>query len=119
MKSLTVLYDARCGRCRRIRRWLAGQAGFVPILFVDAGSAEARRRFPSLDPARTLAELTAVDDEGGVYRGAKAWILCLWALERFRGWAMRLATPSLWPRARELIEWGSARLHAPEPGEAR
>ena len=77
---LTVLYDVRCALCCRARAWLADQPKYVPMAFVAAGSNEAKRRFPGLDHDSTLEELTVVGWGGEVYRGAKAWVMCLWAL---------------------------------------
>ena len=50
---LTVLYDEACPVCRRARRWVEGQLTYAPVVFVAAGSEEARRRFPVLDHAAT------------------------------------------------------------------
>ncbi|GAA2336554.1 DUF393 domain-containing protein [Dactylosporangium salmoneum] len=99
---LTVLYDAGCGLCRTARSWLAARAQLVPLEFVPAGSEEARRRYPALDPAETLADITVVADDGGVYTGDAAWIMCLWALDGYRGLAARLAQPHLRPLARRV-----------------
>ena len=48
VRSLTLLYDARCGLCSNARRWLEGQAQIVPLELLAADSAEARRRYPTL-----------------------------------------------------------------------
>jgi len=101
-----VLYDARCGFCSACRRWLEGQRQLVALEFLAAGSSEARRRFPTLAAAEP-EELVIVSDEGGVYRGAHAWIMCLWSLEGYRPWAFRLARPALRPLARSVFEWVS------------
>src|SRR5262249_34989549 len=100
---LTVLYDAGCPMCRAARRWLAGRAQLVPLDFVEAGSAAARRRFPGLDHARTLAEVTVVADTGAVYAGDSAWLVCLWALDGYRALALRLASPRMRPLARPVV----------------
>jgi predicted DCC family thiol-disulfide oxidoreductase YuxK len=105
---LTVLYDAGCGLCRTARAWLASRAQLVPLEFVPAGSAEARRRFPALDPSETLAEITVVADDDGVYTGDGAWIICLWALDGYRGLAARLARPDLRPTARRVVQAAAA-----------
>ncbi|MCO5169350.1 MAG: DUF393 domain-containing protein [Planctomycetes bacterium] len=89
VRALFVLYDAHCGVCREARAWLERQPRFVPLVFVAAGSDEARARFPALDHASTLRTLTVVSDAGAVYRGARAWIMVLWAL---RGWRDRALT---------------------------
>lgn len=105
--ALTVLYDVRCALCCRARSWLAGQPKYVPMAFVAAGSNEARRRFPDLDHDSTLEELTVVGWGGEVYRGAKAWVMCLWALKRYRSAALRMSEPEMLPVARRLIAWVS------------
>src|SRR6516162_50238 len=99
MNKLTVLYDAQCGFCVKCRWWLARQAAFVELEFLPAGGADALRRFPELAAPGTVDELLAIDDEGGVYRGASAWLMCLWALVEYRVWAGRLASPALMPLA--------------------
>ncbi|MEU0334814.1 DCC1-like thiol-disulfide oxidoreductase family protein [Streptomyces sp. NPDC006193] len=94
VRALTVLYDAECGLCTHLRRWLARQPQLVPLEPVPAGSAAARARFPRLDHAGTLEEITVVGDSGQVYRGPHAWIVVLWALREHRPLAHRLATPA-------------------------
>ena len=49
--------------------------------------------------------MTVLADDGGLYRGPKAWIMCLWALKRYRARAHRLASPGLWPLAKSTIDW--------------
>lgn len=100
MRNLTVLYDARCGFCVRCREWLTQQAQLVPLELLALHSPEAERRFPGLVPPGVREELLAVSDEGGVYRGTRAWIMCLWALREHRAWARRLAHPLLLPFVR-------------------
>jgi predicted DCC family thiol-disulfide oxidoreductase YuxK len=105
MRHLTVLYDARCGFCGRCREWLEGQPKLLAMEFIPAGSRHARDRFPTLAHPDPPEELVVIDDEGGVYRGADAWILCLYALEDYRAWSVRLARPRLRPLARQAFEW--------------
>jgi predicted DCC family thiol-disulfide oxidoreductase YuxK len=112
-----VLYDEACPLCRTARSWLAGRDHLVPLLFVPAGSAEARQRFPGLDHAATLRDLTVIADTGEVYAGDAAWLACLWALAGYRGLAERLSTPALLPTARRVIAKASAvRLSLRDPG---
>ncbi|MFD8262087.1 thiol-disulfide oxidoreductase DCC family protein [Streptomyces griseoluteus] len=94
VRGLTVLYDAECGLCTHLRDWLLRQSQLVPLELVPAGSAEARSRFPGVDPARTLEEVTVIGDSGQVYRGAAAWVVVLWALREHRPLAHRLSTPA-------------------------
>ncbi|WP_251094633.1 DCC1-like thiol-disulfide oxidoreductase family protein [Streptomyces sp. Caat 7-52] len=94
VRGLTVLYDAQCALCTHLRHWLARQSQLVPLELLPAGSAGAHARFPGLDHARTLEEITVVGDSGQVYRGSRAWIVVLWALREHRPLAHRLATPA-------------------------
>lgn len=115
---LTVLYDIRCAICCRARAWLESQPKFVALEYLAAGSQEARRRFPGLDHDNTLVDLTVVGPGGEVYRGAKAWIMCLWALRKYRGTALRLATPELMPSAKRLIAWVTRNRFRFRPSES-
>ncbi|MET9655828.1 DCC1-like thiol-disulfide oxidoreductase family protein [Streptomyces sp. NPDC006510] len=103
VERLTVLYDARCPLCRHLRQWLMKQRQLVPLDLVPAASEEARRRFPGLDHAGTLDEITVVGDRGQLYRGTSAWIVCLWALAEHRPRAHWLTTPAGRPFARATV----------------
>jgi len=104
MKKLTVLYDASCGFCFRCCEWLERQPKLVALEFVPAHSVEARARFPELRPGEA-DELVAVSDEGGVYRGERAYLLCLYALRDYRAWSYRFAEPALRPFVRRAFDW--------------
>ncbi len=105
MRHLTILYDANCQLCCRIRAWLMEQPSYLELRFVPANSDGARRAFPGLDHAKTLQELTVIADGGAVYYGAKGWLMCLWALREYREWSFKLARPDLMPTARRFIAW--------------
>lgn len=104
MKCLFVLFDADCELCVRCRNWLTQQSAFVPLVFIAFQSDEARRRFPGIDTLKPYEQLLVISDEGAVYRGAHAWIMCLWALEKYREHAQRLAHPVLLPLAKAVCE---------------
>ena len=104
MKCLYVLFDADCEFCVRCRNWLAQQPAFVPLVFIAFQSDEAQRRFPGIDGLKPEEQLLVISDEGAVYRGANAWIMCLWALANYREHAQRLAHPALLPLAKLVCE---------------
>jgi len=115
MRELTVLYDAQCPTCARARDWLATRAQLVSLVFVPAGSTRARALFPGLNHERTLRDITVVSDDGKVFTGEKAWVICLWALRGYRKVAAMMTSPALWPLARSVIGGVSghvARQHA-------
>jgi predicted DCC family thiol-disulfide oxidoreductase YuxK len=100
MKMLIVLYDGTCGFCVGCARWLSAQPQLVRLELVPSSSIAARSRYPTLVTGGAMEELIVVDDEGGVYRGTHAWIMCLWALREYRSAAGKLARPALLPLAR-------------------
>ena len=118
MTAYTVLYDAGCPLCSRFRDWLVRQPTLVPLELVPAASDEARRRFPTLDHARTLREVTVVGPDGSVYARERAWVVCLWATAKHRPLAERLATPSGLPFARGAA-YAAAGLRALSSGGRR
>jgi hypothetical protein len=67
-------------------------------------SDEAQRRFPGIDGLKPEKQLLVISDEGAVYRGAHAWIMCFWALENYREHGQRLAHPALLPLAKLVCE---------------
>jgi predicted DCC family thiol-disulfide oxidoreductase YuxK len=77
---------------------------FVPLVFIAFQSDEAQRRFPGIDALKPDEQLLVISDEGAVYRGAHAWIMCLWALENYREHAQRLSHPVLLPLAKAVCE---------------
>jgi hypothetical protein len=54
--------------------------------------------------ARPPEQVIVVTDEGAVYRGTSAWIMCLWALKKYRAWSVLLATPPWRPRVARIID---------------
>ena len=104
MRKLYVLYDSRCELCGRLQRWLREQEAWLELETIPAGSAEVREMFPGLEQIASANELVVVSDEGEVYLDNRAWIMCLFALVRYREWARRLAHPLLMPLARQAYE---------------
>jgi predicted DCC family thiol-disulfide oxidoreductase YuxK len=104
MKGLYVLFDAECAMCVRCREWLSQQPAFVPLYFIPLQSPDLPQFFPGIAALKPNEQLLVVADTGAVYRGACAWIMCLWALPKYRRAAQRLAQPILLPFARIVCE---------------
>lgn len=102
MKAITLFYDARCGLCTSVKTWLEREPKFVALHFVPYDSRHAQLLFPKIADCAPEREILALSDEGGLYRGEGAWILCLWATVQYRGWSIRLARPALRPYAEKL-----------------
>ena len=102
MTKLFVLYDPDCGLCEAVRGWMLDQRSSLQIEVIARESPRALTLFPDIHPQPD--ELVVVDDEGGVYRGDSAFIICLYALDAYRAWAFRLSSPILRPFARRAFE---------------
>ncbi len=101
MRYLTIVYDDQCGLCTRLGKWLRGQPKWIGIRLLP--SRAASRVYPSLAAMIAGEELLAVSDEGAVYVGEHAWLMCLYALKNYRHWAKRLSGPALLPLARQAF----------------
>ncbi|MDJ0382846.1 DCC1-like thiol-disulfide oxidoreductase family protein [Streptomyces sp. G-G2] len=115
VRKIVVLYDAQCPLCAHIRTWLMGQHWLVPLSLIPAGSQAARARFPRLDHASTLREITVVGDGGQVWTGTDAFIVVLWSLAQHRPKANWLATPAGRPFARATMLAAAAWREATGP----
>ena len=100
---LHVLYDNSCGLCSHLVQWMSRQVAVCDLRFVAGGSDAARKLFPDLPVAARPEELVVISDEGAVYRGDDAYIMCLWALDSYRSVAERLARPGFRPLARRVF----------------
>ncbi len=95
VKSIEVYYDGRCGMCCTFHEWINRQVRAFEIRFVPYQSPVAEELFPgvgTLDPAREMIVRT---DEGTIYRGAEAWVWCLYSCAHHRALARRLARPTM------------------------
>jgi predicted DCC family thiol-disulfide oxidoreductase YuxK len=111
VRRLTVLYDSQCGLCQRARAWLESRPAFVLLDFLAAGSPAARERYPRLEVAATLAVLHVVADDGRVWSGANAWVMCLWALRETRSLSLRLSGPRSIALAQRMVAGLSERRY--------
>lgn len=104
MNTLYVLYDERCALCKQLKEWLLVQRSWIGLSMIPAGSARAKSMFPALEKIAGANDLVVISDAGEVYLNNHAWIMCLYALEEYRDWALRLASPLLLPLARQAFE---------------
>jgi predicted DCC family thiol-disulfide oxidoreductase YuxK len=105
MNLLYILYDADCGICRRFRDWLEAQPAYVTLRFIPLQFEEGLARFQGLDRSRLRDELHVITEDGAVYRGSSAWIMCLYALVEYRTWACHLAQPTWRPWVQKMCYW--------------
>ncbi|MDP4625534.1 MAG: DUF393 domain-containing protein [Akkermansiaceae bacterium] len=111
-ERIEVYYDGRCGMCCSFHEWINRQARAFQIDFIPYQAAHAEQRFPglgTLDPAREMIVRTT---EGEVFRGAEAWVWCLYSCRNFQTTARRLAGPGLLPVAVQACRVLAANRHA-------
>lgn len=111
VKRIEVFYDGRCGMCCTFHEWIHGQRRSFGIEFVPYQSSDAEKIFPglnTLDPAREMIVRT---DEGTLYRGAEAWVWCLYSCADYREMARRLARPMMLSVAIRMCRLLAANRH--------
>jgi predicted DCC family thiol-disulfide oxidoreductase YuxK len=70
--KLAVLYDGACEMCRSVAGGILDYDNSGSLELFNLHDAEAREHFPELKLDDLLYELHVIDDEGHVYRGARA-----------------------------------------------
>jgi predicted DCC family thiol-disulfide oxidoreductase YuxK len=108
MNALTLFYDPKCGLCRAFRKWMLGQESYCRLEFVPYTSGLARRLLPEIVNMDAGREIVVMSDEGDIWQGPEAWVVSLWVLKKWRGWAKRMATPALLPLAGKVCHLISA-----------
>jgi hypothetical protein len=91
----------------RCRDWLGEQRSLVPMRFVACTSDEARTRYASVPWLGE--ELVVASDDGDVWAGPAAFIVCLWALEEWREWSYTLSGSAFAPLAERFFRALSSR----------
>jgi len=109
---IEVYYDGRCGMCCTFHEWINRQKRAFEVRFIPYQADEAEERFPGigrLDPAREMIVRICT---GKIYRGAEAWVWCLYSCAHYRKTARRLASPALLPIAMKTCHLLAANRHA-------
>lgn len=109
VRAIAVFFDQDCSLCRACRRWLQAQDKYFPIEFMAYQSRRAREICPQLDELNPEKEIVVMADNGQIYQGGSAWIMCLYALRRYRELSFKLAHPMLLPLAKKLCHIVSER----------
>jgi predicted DCC family thiol-disulfide oxidoreductase YuxK len=93
---LVVPFDGHCPVCVAARDWLVRSPQCVPLTLVDAYGSEARA-YAHVPWIRR--ELVVISDRGEVWAGPAAFLVCLWALARWRWLALLALEAPLLPIA--------------------
>ena len=109
VQALAVFYDQDCGLCRACRRWLMSKDSYFPVEFLAYQSRRAREICPELDKLNPDKEIVVMTDNGQIYQGGSAWVMCLYALKKYRELSFKLAHPMLLPLAKKMCHVVSAR----------
>ena len=102
VQRLAVFFDQECSLCRACRRWLMSQDKYFPVDFIAYQSRLAREICPQLADMNPEKEIVVMADNGQLYQGGSAWIMCLYALRRYRELSFKLAHPMLLPLAKKI-----------------
>ena len=102
VQGLAVFFDQECNLCRACRSWLQAQDKYFPVEFMAYQSRRARELCPQLAELNPDKEIVVMADNGQIYQGGSAWIMCLYALRRYRELSFKLAHPMLLPLAKKM-----------------
>jgi predicted DCC family thiol-disulfide oxidoreductase YuxK len=83
---LAILFDGACEMCRTSLQAIEKFDSSGRLEPIDLHEPDARAKFPDLELKDLLEELHAVDDQGNVYRGARAINEILRLQPGPRGW---------------------------------
>ena len=83
---LAILFDGACDMCRTSVQAIEKFDSSGRVEPIDLHDPEARAKFPALELKDLLEELHAVDDQGTVYRGARAINEILRRQPGLKGW---------------------------------
>jgi predicted DCC family thiol-disulfide oxidoreductase YuxK len=97
VKSLTMLYDNRCGLCSRIAEWLSTARLLVPVTLLPMWEEETARRFPDADGFLREGRFVVIADDGRIYLDTAAKLMILYATADYRGLSYTLSDPLLYP----------------------
>ena len=80
--ALVVLFDERCALCRELATWLPSHPRWIPLEIFALASPTAQHRYGALleVTARRSIQLVVIGDEGSIWFGLSALLMCLWAL---------------------------------------
>ena len=112
VNGIEVYYDGRCGMCCSFHEWINRQPRAFAIEFIPYQASHAEKVFPglgTLDPAREMVVRTS---EMEIYRGAEAWVWCLYSCANHQVAARRLGGPKLLPIAIHACRVLAANRHA-------
>jgi predicted DCC family thiol-disulfide oxidoreductase YuxK len=112
IKRIEVYYDGRCGMCCSFHEWINRQPRAYSMEFIPYQAVRAEQIFPgigTLDPAREMIVRT---DKNEIFRGAEAWVICLYSCKNHQSAARRLAGPGWLPIAIRSCRMLAANRHA-------
>lgn len=112
VEGIEVFYDGRCGMCCSFHEWINRQPRACRIDFIPYQAPHAEQVFPglgTLDPAREMVVRTS---DHRVFRGAEAWVWCLYSCANHQTAARRLGGPGLLPVAIHACRVLAANRHA-------
>jgi hypothetical protein len=94
---------------RALRRLAPARARVRPAAPAPRSFPEARARYRNVPWLGS--ELCVASDDGDVWAGPAAFLVCLWALKAWREWADVLASPLLVPLVVRFFRALSSRRH--------
>ena len=107
-RRLEVYFDGNCGVCGRLTSWLERQDCHLDMVILPYAGIEAKRLFPEIDEYEPDKLMVTRTNTGRIYRGAESWVMCFWALKKYRWLARVLGNCVILPFVK-IVAWLVAR----------
>ncbi|MDB9741293.1 DUF393 domain-containing protein [Akkermansiaceae bacterium] len=101
INKIEVFYDGHCGMCCTFHEWLNKQKRAFEVEFIPYQSDRAIEVFPEIETLDPDKEMIVRTDDGEIYQGAEAWVICLHSGKKYQGIADKMASPALLPMAKK------------------
>jgi predicted DCC family thiol-disulfide oxidoreductase YuxK len=97
--SIDIFYDGSCGMCCTFKDWLVAEERAFAIQCLPYQSEKAAEVFPGLSEHEPEKVMVVRTDQGEVFKGAEAWVLCLYSCKHHQKKAKTLSSKFLLPLA--------------------
>jgi len=97
--NLDIFYDGQCGMCCTFHEWVNEQERAFQVNFIPYQDPQAYDIFPGLKELDPEKEMIVRTDQGELFHGAEAWVLCLFSCEHHQAKARKLGGKMLLPVA--------------------
>lgn len=102
VQKIEIYYDGHCGMCSSFIEWLVVQEHVCELVCCPYQDEGVERLFPAIKDLNPDKELVVRIAGGDVYRGAEAWVWCLWVSKKYRNIARLMNSDVMLPMVKKV-----------------